>query len=321
MYELGPLVIRAEAWPTSWTTCAEQWLHPANGDEGRVAITVRCAGRTLSADDARDATTMAELLEEVRLAPRRWRIRSSGSFVAELDEEERLLSVHVRSAQHDAHLTLGNPLRAMVATTMPSLCDGLMIHACAAVVDGDDHGGPIDGPIGGPIGVIVAGLSTAGKSTLAVGLREAMPLSDDVALVVDASTEPKLAPSPFFGGAGIPGVDYGTKTPRTSPAGVPLRAIGILVGKVLPSQAEPDARSTFQLVPRARGAAELLRHVACFAHDRALSARLFELTTQLAQRVPIVLVQRSLLDSSDDVLRAILRAASSQRRDGVGERC
>ena len=288
MYDLGPLLIRTQAWPASWTASANRWLRTSGESEqgeqstdGASVVTVSFAGLGVAPEHEATATTIEELLRLQRRGPSQWLLTSAGSFTATLDEHTRHLAIRARSEHDDPALALGNALRGLVATTLPNASDGLMLHACAGIHEG--------------AGVVVAGVSTAGKTTLALDLEHTTYLGDDVAIVTNTSSAPTLVPSPFFGAAGVRGADVRA----------PLAAIGILTDKVT----TPGARSSYQRVSRTRGAFELLRHVARFTDDRELSARLFHLAGDLAERVPVVLVRRSLIDRGDDVMRAIVREA------------
>jgi hypothetical protein len=311
VYDLGAFRIRAEAWPPAWIDRADQWLRRVDVDvdaaqargEGaaehaehaeHAELTLAFAGHGLSADDSVDATSTGELLQERRAGPSAWELRSAGSFVAHLDEEARRIVIRARSESDDPMLPLSNVLRGSMATTIATLRNGLMIHACAGIIDDDDASRVHGAGAASRAGIFVAGVSTAGKTTLALGFHDTTYLSDDVALVVNADTSPLLVPSPFFGAAGVLGANESA----------PLRAVGILVDK-----AAEGAPSTYERVSRARGAFELMRHVARFADDRKLSERLFSLATSLAERVPVVLVKRSLATASDDVVRRIMQEA------------
>lgn len=280
MYRVGPLCIRPESWPARWIGCAEGSLDAAaTSTDDAVTVAVQCDAAAAGASSL--AVSLQELLTVDRRGPGVWELRGRGHFLARYDEANRRMDLRLASNDEDPVLVLGNALRGLTATMLPTRHDGLMIHACAGIRDG--------------AGLLVAGVSTAGKSTLALGFERTEYLTDDVALVSGIHGAPMLEPSPFFGSAGRRGPDLRA----------PLRAIGILVDKVL----DPSARSSYQRVPRARGAAELLRHVARFTSDRQLSDRLLELTVALAERVPVVLVKRSLQDRSDDVVATILREA------------
>lgn len=281
MYRLGPLLVRPEAWPPSWAGCAQRWLTDAADDDDGTAITVAVTPHGLSADEAAAATTPEELLSGTRLGPAEWELRGKGQFVARYHEATCRMELRLGTPVGDPVLVLGNALRGLTATTLPSRCDGMMIHACAGILDG--------------AGVLVAGVSTAGKSTLALGFERTRYLSDDVALVGDIHRGPMLEPSPFFGTAGHRGGDFRA----------PLRAIGVLVEKVTAA----GGCTTLQRATRARATIELVRHVARFTFDRQLSERLFDLTVALTERVPVVLVRRSLADSSDHVIERILEEA------------
>lgn len=278
-YQVGPVRIAAAEWPPAWTEVAEHWF--SHGLVPSPILTVFLAGSDLIGPEGRPALHAGEVFEQRRIDENRWRFTSRGYFVADLDERDLSLAIRTPSPAVDPRASLGNALRAALATILPAKLDGVMLHACGCIIGG--------------AGVAVAGLSTAGKTTLSMGLGEATYLSDDVAVVVGVSSSPTLQPSPFYGSAGRLGADVRA----------PLRAIGILVDKVL----GPGARSSFERVPHARAAAELLRHVGRFTTDRQLSERLLELTVALTERVPVVLVKRSLLDHSDDVIRAILAEA------------
>lgn len=278
-YAVGPLVVAAEGWPPAWRACADGWLPRAEGRP--VDVTVAFDGVGLTDEESRDRYGTENLLREEKLGSDSWRLVGSGGFVGELHGASGRLTLRTRSDEEDPWLSLGNPLRGLVATLLPTRFDGLMIHACAGILDG--------------AGVLFAGVSTAGKTTLSVDFHDVTYVSDDIALVRDCSTTPTLAPSPFFGAAGKAG-------PHVS---APLRAVGILVEKIL----DPRASSTFEVLSAARGAQELLRHVGRFTNDRELSTRLFINATELVRRVPVVLIRRSLNDQSDDVVRSLLRSA------------
>lgn len=278
IYQLGPLRIRAESWPSQWSEHAQRWLAPDQVDP--IDVTVAYAGLGVADDEIRARPAVEQVMIETCIGPGQWRL-AGRSFVAELDEHALRLDVkQVRGELDHPMLTLGNPLRGLVATWLPTRWDGLMLHGCSGILDEE--------------GVVIAGVSTAGKTTLALGFSDVTYLGDDVALVVHASTAPTLTASPFFGSAGVQGADRSA----------PLRAVAVLVGKVI------DGPSTYLRVPPARAALELLRHVASFTKDRALVQRLLDVTGALVQRVPVVLVQRSLADASDDVVRSVLRVAA-----------
>ncbi|MCC7070210.1 MAG: hypothetical protein IT383_02740 [Deltaproteobacteria bacterium] len=281
MFRLGPLRIRPEAWPPSWLGYTERWLSsaPALGVKGELTLAIERDPAAAGAPAV--AMTLHELLSATRCAPGIWELLGLGLFVARYDEAKSRMDMRIASDDDDPGLVLGNALRGLAATALPARHDGLMIHACAGIHDG--------------AGVLVAGISTAGKSTLALGFERTVYLSDDVALVSAIHEAPTLEPSPFFGAAGRRGPELQA----------PLRAIGVLVDKVL----DPEAPSSFECVPHARAAAELLRHVARFSSDRELSDRLLALTVALTERVPVVLVKRSLRDPSDEVVRSILAVA------------
>lgn len=281
MYRVGPLLIRSEDWPPAWGAYASRWFPASAGAQSGPTITVTVECGELADGAEGFAETLSELLSTTRCGPGQWEFRGRGQFLARYDEDAGCVKVRLRTPDEDPALVLGNVLRGVVATSLPNHCDGLMIHACAGICDGK--------------GIIAAGVSTAGKSTMALGFERTQYLSDDVALVTGVNAEPTLAPSPFFGVAGRRGADVSA----------PLRAIGILVGKVR----EPETRSSFERVAQARAAAELVRHVARFSTDRELTGRLFDLTIALTERVPVVLVRRSLRDASDDVVRGIIAEA------------
>lgn len=277
---VGPAVLEPDGWPPSWLDTAADSFPSAPARPRPEAIKVAYSPDGLRQEEQGTAARAEELITQNRRG-RIWRVLSPGMFSAELDLTARRYSVRSGDPTIEPELALKNPLRALLATLMPLEHDGLMIHACAGILDG--------------AGVLVAGVSTAGKTTLALGLRRTTYLTDDVTLVGQIGTSPQLLASPFFGGAGVRGVD----------ATAPLRAIGVLVGKEL----DPDKRTSFERTTSTQGCAALLRHVARFTKDPELSRRLLEQTARLIEHVPVVLIRRSLLDSSDLVVAQVLELA------------
>lgn len=274
---VGPVAVEPDGWPPSWRDAAAASFPtiPARPD----AIVMSSAPVGLRTDEEGRAARAEEIMQQ-RRDGRLWRIVSPGMFAADLDLPARRFVVRSANPEIEPELALKNPLRALLATVMPLEHDGFVLHACSGLLDGR--------------GVAVSGLSTAGKTTLALGFRRTVYLTDDVTLV-RVGDEPALLASPFFGGAGVRGVD----------ASGPLRAIGVLVDKEL----DPAKRSSFQPTTRAEGCAALLRHVARFTKDPDLTRRLLELTARLVERVPVLLLRRSLQDDSDAVAAELLRLA------------
>jgi hypothetical protein len=286
-FQVGPVLLEPDRWPASWlaTAAASFPTVPSVGTSQPSAITVTYSPEGLRDDERGIAPRAEELIQQSRRGTI-WRVLSPGMFAAELDLHARHYIVRSGDPDIEPELALKNPLRALLATLMPLEHNGLMIHACAGILN--------------DAGVLVAGVSTAGKTTLALGFRDTTYLTDDVTLVGRLSStapQPQLLASPFFGGAGVRGVD----------ATAPLRAIGILVGKEL----DPQKRSSFERVRSAQGCAALLRHVARFTKDRELSGLLIDQAAHLVEHVPVVLIRRSLLDTSDLVVAQVLELAQN----------
>lgn len=140
-------------------------------------------------------------------------------------------------------------------------------------------------------GVFFPGISTAGKTTLALGFEKATYLSDDITLTRALDTSPTLSASPFFGIAGRKGANQEA----------PLAAVGVLVRK----------NPTETLVTRMKAgdaARELMRHAICWSHDAKLHAALLDRVHDLVSRVPVFAVERFIGDSSDEVMARVLAA-------------
>jgi hypothetical protein len=150
-----------------------------------------------------------------------------------------------------------------------------MLHAASAVFQGS--------------GLAFAGLSGAGKTTLASGLVRAQRLSDDLSLVDRLGTTPRLLPSPFFGRIGSAGAD----------ACAPLTAVALL---------EQGALTRITRLPPAEAARRLLRHVVAYDPSSALCSALLSRVAALTKRVPVVAVRRSLADAPDELCRRVLEA-------------
>lgn len=176
-------------------------------------------------------------------------------------------------------ITLNNALRIWTSISLPTERDGLMLHAASCILE--------------ERGVVIAGVSGAGKSTFANGLKEATYLTDDITLVDRLSTEPRLLATPFHGSLGRVGADEEAD----------LKVVGIL------SQS-PDKTRIRRLKP-AEAATSLLRHVVAFSSDKRLTGPILDRVASLVQNVPVFDIARSLDDSSDEVCKKLLAAAEA----------
>ena len=269
-WKLGPYAVVGEGWLPEWLEYAERTFmpHPAPDTPCvRVRLLEVLPGQELS----------------IEVAVNRLDIERQGSCFhietqsvnAVFDPSALTLDLRVKFHASDAHMTLGNALRGMTSVALPLFFDGLMIHASSAVVDGN--------------GMIFSGVSTAGKTTMALGLEEGKFLSDDISLVKNLSTRPQVLESPFFGAAGRRGFDLDADL-----------AVACLLAKSFEGT-KVETRT------RREAASELLRHVVCFTKDPAVQAAILDRVTSLVQRVPVVSLARDLDDPSDVVARTVLR--------------
>jgi hypothetical protein len=271
-YALGPYWVDVSTWPPHWQAYAAATLAPLPQPHARAFLDVRCTGLGQSVDDSYDVA-----VEDLRIHGdgTHYEVRAA-SVHADYHLDTHRLDVNVLAHADHAHITLGNALRAAASVAMPLCFDGLMLHSSSVVLDDE--------------GLVFAGLSTAGKTTMALGFVEGQFLSDDISLVMHLSTKPTLVESPFFGSAGRRGFALNA----------PLRGLALL-GK--------DPQETrIGTIGRASAAVELMRHVVCFSEDGAVGAAIMARVDALTQGVAIRRLWRFLDEPSDSVGRKLLRA-------------
>ena len=309
-FTIGPMSFLAHAWPTAW---AHYWrpgaqalegadhtiVRPADAlakgpGSGAASIVVVHGGMGISAPakpgrfsggialaepnashpGAGEPARPADPLRAWASDDDRWMIEQRPVFSATFDTAQRRLTI---CADDDTapHLSLGNALRVLTSALLPIEHDGLMLHASSGILADQ--------------GIVFAGISTAGKSTMAAGFVDTCYLTDDVTLLANVTKAPMLVATPFHGALGRRGVARAA----------PLRALCILGDKVTHTRIE-------RLTPHA-AVVHIIRHVARFFPERTLTGHLLDLVTQLVHTVPVRLVHRSLADPSDDIVRAVLR--------------
>lgn len=204
------------------------------------------------------------------------------AFRGQLDLTNRTLGLEVLAHAESPHLILSNALRSTVSLALPLCFDGLMFHASSGILDNQ--------------GVFFPGISTAGKTTLALGFKKVTYLSDDITLTRDLEKSPTLSASPFFGIAGRKGANEEA----------PLAAVGLLVSKN-PQETKIKRMSTKDALR------ELMRHVICWSQDAELQGTILSHVSSLVQQVPVFAVERYIGDSSDTVMERVLEAAAKCR--------
>jgi hypothetical protein len=102
------------------------------------------------------------------------------------------------------------------------------------------------------------------------------------------SSAPRVGESPFYGSAGVRGLDDDA----------PLRAM-VLLGK-------SAAGTTMERVKPSVAVAELMRHVVNFSMDVAVSEAMLARVQALVSSVPVLRVHRDLNDSSDSIAQKII---------------
>ncbi len=268
-FDVGAAQVNAEGWPSSWLAYAGKSYFPQHRTNR--TLTVRREGRREPEEPTCPgayAWIGAHATLSLGLPP-----DLSGSY----NEEAQVLQLFVPEGDPTPRLTLENGLRLFLATWLPYRWQGLMLHAAAGVSDGK--------------GVVFPGVSTAGKSTMALGFEATEYLSDDIALVEGLGAEARLVGAPFFGVSGRPG----------APTVAPLAAIGLL--------SHGAEQTTLRKLSLADAATGLLRHVLCFSEDPAVYASVLARVEELVSSVPVFEVQRSLSDPSDAVVERLLTEA------------
>jgi hypothetical protein len=275
-YVIGALQVRAEAWPEPWIRFADTtWRRVEGSTLPTVAVTL---GQLPTPGRDEGAIVVDDL--DVSVDDAGCAVTSGDAFSARYDHAERRLHIDVFAHLGVPRIILGNAVRGMISYRLPVHDDGLMIHSCSGVLDG--------------CGVVVAGVSTAGKTTLAQGMRRTRYLSDDISLVAALGGDPALLPSPFFGIEGTRGDDEGG----------PLKAVAVMEKRL-------EGPTVVTRLSAGEGMRGFTRHVVCWSKDASLQRAILERIASLGERVPFVHVARSLGESSDDVMSRVLEVANA----------
>jgi hypothetical protein len=269
-FRCGPFLVSSDAsWPSVWHAYAAAVMLPADETTWRMPLRA-VLGRV--DDNALDVDYSAAVEHlDVRITAEGHHIHAAS---VEADVLDGTMTVHIKAFMDSPHITIGNALRALSSVVMPTVHDGLMLHASSVVFAGQ--------------GLAFAGVSTAGKTTMALGFREGRFLSDDISLVRHLSSSPRVGESPFYGSAGVRGLDDDA----------PLRAM-VLLGK-------SPSGTTIERVKPSAAMGELLRHVVNFSTDVAVTEAMLARVQSLVAAVPVVRVHRDLSDGSDAIAQKIL---------------
>ncbi len=274
-YALGPFVLVGERWPREWLNYLDITLARAEPDE-RPTLRVELGALGPSWDKKTKPVDRVNAFFDERGL----RVEVDGVLRATWALDASPVVINIDEDFSLPHVTLGNVLRAAVATWLPVQGDGLMMHASSAILDGR--------------GALFAGVSTAGKTTLALGLERGRFLSDDITLVERLATAPRLIPSPFFGSAGRRGHELDG----------PLVAVGLLAKSA-------DSETRLERLGRTAALKELLRHVVAFSHDKTFSEATLARLLALVEQVPVFRIARSLETPADEVMARLLEAAAT----------
>jgi hypothetical protein len=274
-YALGPYRVETSSWPEHWQDYAKTLFAPLHDAHPLVPLAVRCASLGQGGEASYDVAV--EALNIHSTDTQRFSI-AAGSIDASFDIVDSTLVVDVKHHSDHAHITLGNALRAAVSVALPLRFGGLMLHASSAMLDGQ--------------GLAFAGLSTAGKTTMALGFEEGLFLSDDISLVTNCASAPMLVESPFFGSAGRRGFALQGR----------LRAVGLL--------AKDPLHTRIEIVGRAQATIEMMRHAVCFTNEPRVLAAIMSRVDELTSHVAMRRVSRWLEDPSDVVGRKLLASCA-----------
>jgi hypothetical protein len=269
-HRCGPFLVSSDAsWPPVWDAYAAAVMLAPDTSTWRMPLRV-VLGRV--DDNALDIDYSAAVEHlDVKHAENAHAISAAS---VDADVVDGTMTVHVKAFMDSPHITIGNALRALSSVVMPTVHDGLMLHASSVVFHGH--------------GLVFAGVSTAGKTTMALGFQVGRFLSDDISLVRHLSSAPRVGESPFYGSAGVRGLDDDA----------PLRAM-VLLGK-------SAAGTTMERVKPSVAVAELMRHVVNFSMDVAVSEAMLARVQALVSSVPVLRVHRDLNDSSDSIAQKII---------------
>jgi hypothetical protein len=270
---VGPFVVDVGALPDTWKEYAPTQYHAALDDTRvRLDVTLRYVK-----EGADLPTTVDVQSQEIERRGDVYVVTNPGAFEAIYDPRAHTLVMDVFAHLQHPHIVLGNALRGAVSLALPLVFDGLMFHASSGIYDGR--------------GLLFPGISTAGKTTLALGLEKGTYMSDDVSLVGGLSTTPRLDASPFFGAFGKKGANVSA----------PLAAVGVLVAKA-------ERETSVVRVASKDAVPLLLRHAISWTRDGRVHAALLARVVDLVERVPVFAVERFIEDSSDAVCERVLAA-------------
>jgi hypothetical protein len=275
-FRVGPFVVDVAALPEAWRAYAPTQYH-AHDDATVPELHVRLRDVAAGADQP---TPISVQSQEITRDGDTYVITSPGAFTAFYDPRAHTLVMDVSAHMQHPHLVLGNALRGAVSLALPLVFDGLMFHASSGIFDGH--------------GLLFPGISTAGKTTLALGLEKGTYMSDDVSLTGGLSTLPRLDASPFFGAFGKKGANESA----------PLAAVGVLVAKA-ERETSVTRVSTRDAVPL------LMRHAIAWTKDARVHGALLARVVEMTARVPVFAVERFIEDSSDAVCERVLAAVTA----------
>lgn len=270
-FDVGAVQLVADSWPADWLTYARESYFPGSGGDRPLRVRYEALSSPAKPEAAPQTRAMLE-------ATGRLSFCKGPDLRGTFDEGANLLEVWATREGSPPRLSLENALRLLLSTWLPYRWGGLMLHASAGVLEGK--------------GVAFAGLSTAGKSTLATGFEETTYLSDDITLLDDLAESPRLIGAPFFGVSGW----------RGAQTVAPLAALGVL--------SHGGEQTSVRRLSQGEAAEALLRHVVCFSEDPAVLAAVLARIGELSAAVPVFEVARSLNDSADEVVRRLLEEAS-----------
>jgi hypothetical protein len=282
-FQLGPFIMETHNFPQLWVKHAQESFAPAppNSDEPILHVHLRKEGTA----DRGDGSGFLVDLDHIQVKPmlNGWTVFHERVFSAHYQQNLERIDLEVKCNQNEPRLILDNVLRGVVSAMLPLRFNGLMLHASSGLLNDE--------------GIFFAGLSTAGKTTMAEGMQKAKFLSDDISLVRNLSTAPELMASPFFGALGRRGADEDG----------PLRAVALL---------EKDEKETrITPVGKQQACIELMRHVVCFAHDAKLKDAIFSRVLELVERVPVFRVARFIETPSDEICQQLLDMAKAQKNN------
>ena len=276
-WQVGPYAVYGDDWPAPWVDYADRNFHRIELQGGMHALRVELGEVAVGASGPQ--TALGGTLEIRRTDDGCFEVETPDILHAKLDLTHLRLRIDLLGFATAPELNYGNALRAAVSVALPLHFDGLMFHASSGILDGK--------------GVFFPGISTAGKTTLALGFKKVTYISDDISLTRDLLRAPRLSASPFFGIAGRRGANEDA----------PLAAVGVLVRK------NPEKTTLVRLSTK-DALKELMRHAVCWSHDAMVQAAIFTRVHNLIEQVPVFAVERFIGDSSDEVMEQVLEAAA-----------